>query len=233
MAVLGLIALAVFIVLLVAAFSSTVPSFQDSLPKDSAALLANGTPLQQVVATQGDLSIQLPISQRDVTALGYHGSDGNALALKPIGRQANENVFARMVHWLFGSGGHGITYYELGGGVGPGTAALDVGAAEGTDVFSPVDGVVRSIGDYVLNGKAYASTLEIQPTKLPSVVVVVSRLRVDPALTVGAPVTASTTKIGTVIDLSAVERQALAKVTGDAGNHVTIEVDPAASLPVR
>src|SRR5262245_1193488 len=92
-AVFGVIALAIFIVLLVAAFSSSVPSFQNSLPKDSAELLANGTPLQQVVATQEDLSVQLPISQRDVTALGYHGSDGNALPLKPIGRQAKEDVF--------------------------------------------------------------------------------------------------------------------------------------------
>lgn len=233
MVVLALVAVAILVVLLVAAFSSPVPSFQDSLPRDSAGLLANGTPLQQVVATQDDLAIQLPISQRDVTALGYHGADGNALPLKPVGRQANENVFSRMVHWLFGGGGQGITYYELGGGVGPDTAALDVGAAQGTNVFSPVDGVVVSIGDYVLNGEPHGNTLEIQPTRMPSVVVVVSRLKADPSLAVGAPVTASTTKIGTVIDLSAVERQALARVTDDAGNHVTIEVDPAASLPVR
>src|SRR5439155_2677039 len=121
----------------------------------------------------------------------------------------------------------------LGGGVGPGTGALDVGGADGTDVYSPVDGTVVSIDDYVLNGKARANVLEIRPLRLPSVVVVVSRLRVDPALTVGAPVTASTSKIGTVVDLSRFERQALAKITHDAGSHVTLAVEPAATAPLR
>ena len=138
-----------------------------------------------------------------------------------------------MVHWLFGGGGQGPTYYELGGGVGSATGALDVGAAEGTDVYSPVDGTVVSIGTYVLNGKVYGNTLEIQPTQQASVVVVVTRMRADPSLAVGQTVTAGRTKIGSVIDLSTVEKQTLASVTHDAGNHVTIEVDPAPSLPVR
>ncbi len=64
-------------------------------------------------------------------------------------------------------------------------------------------------------------------------VVVVTRMRTDPSLTVGEPVSAGLSKIGSVIDLSTVEKQTLASVTHDAGNHVTIEVDPAPSLPVR
>ena len=168
-----------------------------------------------------------------MTALGYHGTDGSSLPLQPVGRQANEGILSRMVHWLFGGGGQGPTYYELGGGQGPGTAALDVGAAQGTDVYSPVDGTVVSIGSFILNGKSYGSTLEIQPSQEASVVVVVTRLRADPALTVGEPVTAGTSKIGVLIDLSGVEKQTLASVTHDAGNHVTVEVDPAPSLPVR
>jgi murein DD-endopeptidase MepM/ murein hydrolase activator NlpD len=231
--VLGVVCLAVFIVLLVAAFSSSAPPFQASLPKGSDELLSSGRPLPQVVAFEGPLRIQLPISQREVTALGYHGTAGAALPLDPVGRQANEGLFSRMVHWLFGGGGHGVTYYELGGEVGSATAALDVGAAEGTDVYSPVDGVVVSIDDYVLDGRSHGNTIEVQPNDLPSVVVVITRLRVDPSLTVGEPVVAGTSKLGVVIDLSSVERQALAKVTHDAGNHVTIEVDPAPTLPVR
>jgi hypothetical protein len=232
-AVLVVVGLAIFIVLLVAAFSSSAPPFQASLPKGTSQLIANGRPLPQVVALQGPLRIQLPIAQPEVTGLGYHGADGNALPLDPVGRQANEGLFSRMVHWLFGGGGHGVTYYELGGGVGPATAALDVGAAQGTDVYSPVDGTIVSIDDYVLNGRPHGSVIEVQPTDLPSVVVVVTRLRIDPALTVGAPVSAGTSKIGSVIDLSSLEQQTLARVTHDAGNHVTIEVDPAPTLPVR
>ena len=44
---------------------------------------------------------------------------------------------------------------------------------------------------------------------------------------VGKPVTAAETKLGTVIDLSTVLTQELAKYTSDAGNHVHIEVRPA------
>jgi hypothetical protein len=232
LAVLGLVSLAIFVVLIVAAFSSSAPPFQDSLPSGSRAN-PNSPPSSMIVATQGTLNIQLPISQGAVTALGYHGSDGSSVPLTPVGRQANEGVLAGMVHWLFGGGGQGPTYYELGGGVGSGTGALDVGAAADTDVYSPVFGTVVSIGNFVLNGKVYGNQIEIQPTQEASVVVVVTRLKADPALAVGEPVSAGLTKIGSLIDLSTVEKQALASVTHDAGNHVTIEVDPAPSLPVR
>src|SRR5439155_123895 len=116
----GVVALGIFVVLLLAAFSSPAPSFQDSVPKGS----------KPIVATEGpnkNLNIYLPVPLTAVTALGYHGTDGNSLPLEPVGRQAN-------------------------------------------------DGVVN--------------------------------------------------------DLSGVEKQTLASVTHDAGNHVTIEVDPAPILPV-
>ncbi|HZR91494.1 MAG TPA: hypothetical protein VFA44_03710 [Gaiellaceae bacterium] len=233
LAVVGAVGIAFVVVLLVAAFSSSPPPFADSVGKLDPHLLASGRPLPMVVAFQGPLRIQLPICQCEVTALAYHGSDGNALPLDPVGRQANEGLFSQMVHWLFGGGGQGATYYKLGGGLGSATSALDVGAAAGSDVYSPVDGTVVSIGDYVLDGRSYGNTIEVQPADLPSVVVVITRLRADPSLAVGEPVSAGTSKIGAVLDLSAVERQALARITHDAGNHVTIEVDPAPALPVR
>ena len=228
----GIVALAIFIVLIVAGFNSGVPSFQESLPKGSTTT-PNSPPLAMIVSTQGSLHLYLPISQGAVTALGYHGTDGNSLPLQPVGRQANEGLLTRIVHTLFGGGGTGPAYYTLGGGEGSGTGALDVGAPAGTDVYSPVDGTVVSIGDFVLDGKAYGNTLEIQPSQEPSAVVVVTRLRSDPSLTVGEPVLTGKSKIGSVIDLSGVEKQTLASVTHDAGNHVTIEVDPAPALPIR
>jgi hypothetical protein len=45
-------------------------------------------------------------------------------------------------------------------------------------------------------------------------------------------VAAATSKIGTVLDFSRVERQALARYTQDAGNHVSVEVRPAATLAI-
>ena len=109
----------------------------------------------------------------------------------------------------------------------------DVGAAPGTDVYAPVDGTVVGLRDYVLDGRAYGSIIDIQPTGQPSVVVSVTHLRPDPSLTVGSMLTSGTSKIGAVLDFSGVEKLALARYTRDAGNQVEIEVHPAASLPLR
>ena len=67
----------------------------------------------------------------------------------------------------------------------------------------------------------------------PSLVVSVSRLRPDPSLVVGGMVTRAGSRLGQVLDLSRVERQTLARYTNDAGNHVLLEVRPAATLRVR
>ena len=54
----------------------------------------------------------------------------------------------------------------------------------------------------------------------------------DPSLAVGSPVLASSSKLGSVVDVAAVERQALAKHARARGNNVAIDVHPAAgSLP--
>ncbi len=221
---------AVFLVtLLLTAFDSSGGS--TAARPAPAASLRVGTaapPEPLVIAQQGALRLQLPISQALVTAIAYHGPGDGALALAPAGRQANEGVFGRIGRKLFGGDGSGLPYYQLGG-EGPATGALDIGAPAGTDVYSPVDGSVVAISPYILDGRRYGSQIDIAPTDTPSVVVSLTRLRGDPALNVGSIVVSGRSKIGTVIDLSAVERQALARYTRDAGNHVTAEVRPAAT----
>jgi len=231
-AIFALLAVAFLLTLVLAAFGSS-SSNERSVPASAARLAPPGRPLPQVVATQGSLHLQMPISQRDVTAIGYHGAGEDALPLDPVGRQTNQGVFSRMFHWIFGGGGDELRYYQLSGGDGPSTGGLDVGAVAGADVYAPVEGTVVSVRDYVLDGRRYGDVIEIQPTGAPSVIVTATHLRADPALTVGSPVGAVTTKIGVVLDLSSVEEQALARHTGDAGNHVTLEVHPAASLSLR
>jgi hypothetical protein len=223
---------AIVITLLLSAFgsSSSGPSVTTA-PAPAQRLLPTGPPRPQVVALRDTLRIQMPISQTRLTAIGYHGVDNGALALDPVGRQANEGILARLFRRIAGSGGNGIAYYQLGG-AGPETAVLDVGAAPGTDVYSPVDGVVVGITNYVISGKRLGSKIDVQPSDGPSLVVSLTHLRPDPALTVGAAVTAGTSKLGSVLDFSAVERQALARYTQDAGNHVSIEVHPAATLAI-
>jgi hypothetical protein len=157
--------------------------------------------------------------------------DNGALTLEPVGEQANKGLFARLVRRLAGSDKAGLAWYQLGG-EGQTTSVLNVGAAPGTDVYAPVDGVIVGIGDYMISGKRLGSRIDIQPSSEPSLVVSLTHLRSDPSLTVGAPVTASSSKIGTVLDFSRVERQALARYTQDAGNHVSFEVHPAATISV-
>jgi hypothetical protein len=185
----------------------------------------------QAIASVGGLQITVPVNERAVTAIGYHGAGENVVALDPVGRQANEGLAARIFHRIFGGGGGGVAYYMIGGGSGPSTGALDIGAAPGTDVYSPINGTVVGLRDYVLNGEKYGSVVDIQPTSDPSLVLSVSHLEADPALTVGSQLSRNTSKIGTVTDFSGVERLALAQYTRDAGNYVELTARAAAPQP--
>jgi murein DD-endopeptidase MepM/ murein hydrolase activator NlpD len=199
-------------------------------PAPSDRLLPAGPPSPQIVALQDTLRIQMPINQSRVTAIGYHASGSDVLPLQPVGSQANAGLVKRIFHRLFGQNGSEIRYYLIDGGVGPQTGGLDVGAAVGTDVYSPVDGSVMAISDLIVNGKAYGVRIDVQPSGSPGVVVSLENLKPDPALTVGSTVSSGRTKIGTVIDLSSVEEAGLARYTQDKGQHVHIEVRAASGL---
>jgi murein DD-endopeptidase MepM/ murein hydrolase activator NlpD len=199
-------------------------------PAPADRLLPAGPPRAQVIALQDTLRIQMPINQTRVTAVGYHASGGDVLPLEPVGKQANAGLLKRAFHRLFGQSGSTIRYYQLGGGVGPQTGGLDVGAPVGTDVYSPVDGSVMAVSDLIVNGKAYGVRIDIQPSGSPGVVITLENLKPDPALTVGSAVSAGRTKIGRVIDLSSVEQAALARYTQDKGQHVHIEVRAASTI---
>ena len=121
-----------------------------------------------------------------------------------------------------GGNTRGLRYFQLSGGKGESTAELDVGAAPGTDVYAPLDGTIVAITPLVVDGRQFGVRLDIRSDAAPAVVVSISHLRPDPSLTVGSTVTASVSRIGTVLALSAVEQQALARFTQDDGDHVAI-----------
>jgi hypothetical protein len=227
------IAVVAVAMLLVTAFGGSDHSASAlSAPASAARLLPAGPPASEVIARIGVLHLQLPVNQQRVTAIGYAAGSDGALALDPVGGQANEGLVKRLWHSVVGGGGGGPRWYQLPGGTGPPTSALDVGAAPGTDAYSPVDGTVVGIEHVVLNGRRYGQRIDVQPAGAPSLVVSISRVRADPSLDVGTAVTASTTKLGQVLDFSKVEKQALARHTNDAGNHVLVEVHPAATLQI-
>jgi murein DD-endopeptidase MepM/ murein hydrolase activator NlpD len=229
-AALAVVACVCLVVLLLTAFGSGKPSVATTGPAPAGRLLPAGPPSAQIIALQDTLRIQMPVNQNRVTAIGYHASGVTALPLDPIGTQANAGLLQRLVHRFFGDSSSGIRYYEISGGVGPETGGLDIGAPTGTDVYAPVDGSVMAVSDQIVNGKPYGVRIDIQPNGSPGVVVTLTNLRADPALTVGTAVSAGRTKIGRIIDLSSVEQAALARYTQDHGQHVHIEVHAAGSL---
>jgi hypothetical protein len=221
------------VTLLLTAFSSSSKrTVQAAAPAPAQRLLPTGPPSPQVIALQGPVRIQLPVPQEKLTAIGVYGTGDAALPLRPLGTKGNQGFITRTFHRIFGGGeGHGPRYYSLGG-ASPGNTALDVGAASGTDVYSPVDGNVVGLTPYVINGRKVGAQIDIQPLADPATVVSVMQLRPDPALKVGDALAAATSRIGTVADLAKIEQQALARFTTDAGNGVTIAVYPAATLSI-
>jgi hypothetical protein len=219
---------AVFLVALgLTAFGGTTSRTAETITTKSLTNVAQTRPIPEIVAQRSAVRLQLPISQGRLTAIGYHSANDGALTLQPIGHQANEGVVQRVVHGIFGGGGGSPKWYQLSGG---GTSALDVGGPVGSDVYSPVDGTVVGIRPFVVEGRQYGSEIDIQPQTAPGLVVAVTQLVADPALTVGMAVASGATKIGRVANLATVERQALARYTNDAGNHVTVEVRTAPVL---
>ncbi|MGH3008053.1 MAG: hypothetical protein ACRDLM_01410 [Gaiellaceae bacterium] len=211
---------AVFVVALaLTAFGGN--TVRTAFPLSKASLAAAPVrPSPEIVALRGGVRLQLPIAQARVTAIGYSAASG-ALALSPLGHQVNEGLLSRLAHGIFGGGGGSPHWYQLGGG---GTSALDVGAAAGTEVYAPANGIVAAIRPFVVEGKQYGSEIDIEPQNSPSLVVAVSQLVSDPSLSVGSAVVSGATRLGTVVDLASVEQQALAHYTNDGGNHVTVLV---------
>jgi len=227
-AVVGALAI---VTLALTAFGSSHSTNLVAVRTTSAALIP-GTPQPEDLATVGNLHIKLPVSQEAVTAIGFHGSPTGALALKPLGRQINEGLLARLWHRISGSSRTARAWYQLSGGPGPRTAVLDVGAPPDTDVYAPADGTIVAITDTVVNGQHHGSRIDIRPNAAPSVILSLDHVIPDPALAVGSTVSVGSSKIGTVVDMAQVERQSLAAHTNDSGDNVAIEVHRApSSLP--
>jgi hypothetical protein len=219
------------VTLLLTAFGSGSPGRQQTVVVEPTALVSS-RPSGQVLATIGNLRIQTPVADGAVTGIGFHGARDGALELNPVGRQANEGLLLRLWRRIAGAPAEGPVWYRLSGEAGPGTHVLDVGAAPGTDVYAPVDGTVVSISDFVIDGRTLGARIDIRPTQAPSVMVSLTHLRPDRSLAVGSALHRASSKIGSVVDVAAVERQGLAAHARDRGNNVAIAVYPAVnSLP--
>ncbi|MFN8186580.1 MAG: hypothetical protein U0R69_05840 [Gaiellales bacterium] len=228
----AIVAAAVAVSVAVLAFDSAETT--EPVPvADASRLLPAGPPTPQVVALHSDLRVYLPVNQPRVTAIGYFAAGQGALGLEPVGTQANAGVFTRLFRKLFGQDRGAIRYYLLGGESGPETSGLAVGAPVGTDVYAPVDGTVIGITPRYIDGEQFGVQIDIQAAASPSLVVSLTNLDPDEALTIGSTVAAARTKMGTVLDLSSVQSSALAEHTQDSGQYVLVEVRSAARVALQ
>jgi hypothetical protein len=192
----------------------------------SASVLDLGVrPPDRVIATAGAVEIHLPVDRAKAKLTLFRSvDDASAIGLEP-----DES-------WKH-------TVAPSDGRAGPETAALDISAPPRTIVFSPVDGKVAAVTDYVVRGKKIGFQLDITPDVASDVVVRVRQIDPidpdarnvqDPCGIAGVPrppvgqvVTAGVTCIGEVRDVRAlleVARPEIAKFTSDGGNHVHMEV---------
>jgi hypothetical protein len=211
------------------AFSGDSSSGSPILTTPTSAPVTTTRPEPLILATVGNLRVQSPIAEDGVTTVGFHGSGEGALVLQPVGPQANEGILARLWHRITGSTHRGLPWYQLESGS---LTTLDVGAVPGTDVYSPVDGTVVAVRDHIVSGRRFGAEIELRPSSAPSLVVALQNVEPDPALSVGANLAAGSSKLGTVVDITRVEEQSLARYSGDRGSNVAIRVYPSATLGV-
>ena len=99
-----------------------------------------------MIARGEGIDVHLPVDPERVTAAMFHPvNDAAAIGLESAGsldvRQA-----------------------DRGDRTGPETAGLDVGAPAGTTVYSPVDGEIASVSDYVISGRIEGYEIIVTPS---------------------------------------------------------------------
>jgi hypothetical protein len=167
------------------------------------------TPPQHVVIAKAPLvAIALPVDASVVTAIAFRSiPDPSAIELTPTGP---------LHEYDEGASGSALPDLEL-----------DVGAPAGTVVYSPADGQIIGIYDSIIQGQVQGYRVLIALQGAPGIAVSVTHLVAHPggpAPKVGQAVQSGVTPLGQVIDLSGVEQQDISQFSGDAGNHVAIEL---------
>ena len=115
-------------------------------PVPSPELGSGARPPELVIARAEGVQVHIPVDPERVTAMAFH----------PIDDASGVEMEA--------TGGVRIHQAPREGRAGPATAGLDVGAPAGTTVYSPVDGVIASVGDYTLFGKVEGYEVTITPS---------------------------------------------------------------------
>jgi hypothetical protein len=190
-------------------------------PSPSAPVAAIGVG-RPAFARLGDRNLLLPVDAQDATIIAYQPvSDERALALSPIGDQANANSVARFFRSIF-SAKPSVRYYLIDGEGGAPTSSVLVGALPGSPVTSPVSGIVTGVKEYKLYGKYDDVQIDIRPEELSGITISLLFIS-DPVVSIGEVVTAGKTQLGKVRECPPELGASLAQYTNDAGSHVYLQ----------
>lgn len=191
-------------------------------PSPSAPVAASGEE-RPAFARVDDRNLLLPVAAKDATIIAYQPvSDDRAVALSPIGDQANSNAVVRFFRGIF-SGEPSVRYYLLGGEGGAPTGSVLVGAQPGSLVTSPVSGIVTGVKEYKLYGKYDDVQIDIRPEEMSGTTLTLLFIS-EPVVSIGEVVTAGKTQLGKVRESPPELAASLAEYTHDSGSHVYMQV---------
>lgn len=183
----------------------------------AAPTLTTERPAAVVLARSDAVELMLPIVADRVTAFAFRAVDSTqARELTP-----NEQIEYHVA--------------RLETATGSDFDGLDVGAAPGTPVYSPVDGVISAVTDYMVAGRVEGYEVLIEPGRGSSVAVRVSQigaLEGESRPTIGQRVGAGKDVVGRVHDLARVADLPLGRFTADGGNGAHIEVLAVGDIPI-
>lgn len=183
---------------------------EPAAPVPAGAVLGPGArPPDVPIARAGQVELRLPVDAERLTAVAFHPvDDPRVIEMQPTGPIPTHDS-------------------PRDGRPGPARAVVDIGAPAGTLVYSPVDGIVSAVSDYVVRGQVIGRQYGIEPLTATGIVVMVTHVEDHPGTThprVGQAVQAGRTPLGQIKDLSGIMEQEISRFTADAGNHVSIEV---------
>lgn len=181
---------------------------------------------QIVIAHVDEVPVVLPVPSEATTAIAYHPvGTPEAVAFAPRGECVSGGGLGRQLADIFKSGG-GVQYYLIdgeGGDASESTAGLSVGAAPGSPIVSPVDGVVTAVKEYDLLGRHPDVEVDIRLASDPTLMLVLTHVA-DVQVEPGVEVVAGETQIGEVRAFARELDQALRRFTSDNGDHAQLMV---------
>jgi hypothetical protein len=172
------------------------------------------------------LEVSLPGKIGSVIGVGFHQADNrSAVAMQPVesclDREPTATVCGavrktkRPVLFVMESRGRGDSL----------TSAADVAMKVGSDVYSPVDGIVRKVTTYNLYGKLMDNHVEIEPDGYPELRVAIIHI-MNVRVNVGDRVKRLSTRIATMRPLPQIQSQ-VNRYLPEAADHVHVQINPA------